>query len=116
MPATPCRRILTGHGYRVHQARTGPAAVQYAADPAHRVDLLRTDVVMPEMLGTDVAESVHQHRPGLPVLYMSGYAQPILASHGADAPEMNILEKPFTEVTLLARIHEALRQAQHAAG
>ena len=47
---------------------------------------------------------------------MSGYAQPILASHGADAPEMNILEKPFTEATLLTRIHEALRQAQHAAG
>ena len=109
-------RILTGHGYRVHQARTGPAAVQHAADPAHRVDLLLTDVVMPEMLGTDVAESIHQYRPGLPVLFMSGYAQPILASHGADAPEMTILEKPFTEATLLARIHEALRQAQHAAG
>jgi PAS domain S-box-containing protein len=109
-------RILTGHGYRVHQARTGPAAVHYAADPAHRVDLLLTDVVMPEMLGTDVAEGVRQHRPGMPVLYMSGYAQPILASHGADGPEMNILEKPFTEATLLTRIHEALRQAQHAAG
>ena len=80
------------------------------------MDLLLTDVVMPEMLGTDVADGVHQHRPGVPVLYMSGYARPILASHGADGPEMNILEKPFTEASLLARIHEALRQAQHAAG
>jgi PAS domain S-box-containing protein len=109
-------RILTGHGYHVHPARTGPAAVQYAADPAHRLDLLLTDLVMPEMLGTDVAERILEHRPGLPVLYMSGYAQPILASHGADGPEMNILEKPFTEVTLLTRVHEVLRQAQHAAG
>ena len=109
-------RILTGHGYRVHQASTGPAAVRYAADPGHPVQLLLTDVVMPEMLGTDVAEGVHQHRPGVPVVYMSGYAQPILASHGASGPEMNILEKPFTEVTLLARVHEALHQAQHAAG
>jgi len=109
-------RILTGHGYRVHQASTGPAAVQYAADPAHRIELLLTDVVMPEMLGTDVAEGVHQHRPSVPVVFMSGYAQPILASHGADAPEMNILEKPFTEVTLLARVHEALHRAQHATG
>jgi len=107
-------RILTGHGYRVHQASTGPAAVQYAGDPAHTVDLLLTDVVMPEMLGTDVAAGVHRHRPGLPIVYMSGYAQPILASHGAAAPEMNIIEKPFTQVTLLARVHEALRQAQHA--
>ncbi len=109
-------RILTGHGYRVHQASTGPAAVRYAADPAHPVELLLTDVVMPEMLGTDVADGVRQHRPGVPVVYMSGYAQPILASHGAAGPEMNILEKPFTEVTLLARVHEALHQAQHAAG
>jgi PAS domain S-box-containing protein len=109
-------RILTGHGYRVHQASTGPAAVQYAADPAHRIELLLTDVVMPEMLGTDVAEGVHQHRPSVPVVYMSGYAQPILASHGAAGPEVNILEKPFTEVTLLARVHEALHQAQHATG
>jgi two-component system, cell cycle sensor histidine kinase and response regulator CckA len=68
------------------------------------------------MVGTDAAEGVHQHRPGVPVWYMSGYAQPILASHGADGPEMNILEKPFTEATLLTRIQQALRQAQHAAG
>ncbi len=46
-------------------------------------------------------------------MYMSGYAQPILASHGAPGPEMNILEKPFTEVTLIARVHQALHQAQH---
>jgi PAS domain S-box-containing protein len=109
-------RILTGHGYRVHQASTGPAAVQYAADPAHAVDLLLTDVVMPEMLGTDVADRVRRHRPGLPIVYMSGYAQPILASHGAAGPEMNLIEKPFTQVTLLTRVHEALHQAQHAAG
>jgi CheY-like chemotaxis protein len=109
-------RILTGHGYRVHQASTGPAAVRYAADLGHPIDLLLTDVVMPEMLGTEVADGVRQHRPDLPIVYMSGYAQPILASHGAAASEMNIIEKPFTEVTLLAPVHEALHQAQHAAG
>jgi CheY-like chemotaxis protein len=80
------------------------------------VDLLLTDVVMPEMLGTDVADRVRRHRPGLPIVYMSGYAQPILASHGAAGPEMNLIEKPFTQVTLLTRVHEALHQAQHAAG
>jgi PAS domain S-box-containing protein len=109
-------RILTGHGYRVQQASSGAAAVQYAADPAHTVDLLLTDVVMPEMLGTDVADGVHWHRPGLPIVYMSGYAQPILASHGAAGPEMNLIEKPFTQVSLLTRVHEALHHAQHAPG
>jgi PAS domain S-box-containing protein len=107
-------RILTGHGYRVHQATTGPAAVRYAADPGHPMQLLLTDVVMPEMLGTDVADAVHQHRPDVPVVFMSGYAQPILASHGAAGPEMNILEKPFTEATLLTRVHKALHQSEHA--
>jgi CheY-like chemotaxis protein len=102
------RRILTNHGYQVHEALTGPAAVEYAADPANPLDLLLTDVVMPDMLGTGVAEGVHRHRPGLPVLYMSGYAQPILDTHGATGPGMNILEKPFTTPGLLSRVHHAL--------
>jgi hypothetical protein len=107
-------RILTGHGYGVVQAATGSHAVQHAANPANTVDLLLTDIVMPGMLGTDVAERVHHHRPGLPVVYMSGYAQPILDTHGATGPDMDILEKPFTETTLLARIHRALHRADPA--
>jgi hypothetical protein len=102
-------RILTRHGYAVHQADSGPDAVQYAADRSHHLDLLLTDVVMPDMLGTEVAHSVKQHRPGLPVVFMSGYAQPILDTHGATGPEMNILEKPFTETSLLARVQQALQ-------
>jgi hypothetical protein len=104
-------RILTRHGYHVHQAMSGPDAVEHAADLAHTIDLLLTDVVMPDMLGTEVAENVHRHRPGVPVVFMSGYAQPILDSHGATDPQMNILEKPFTESTLLARVFQALQPA-----
>jgi PAS domain S-box-containing protein len=109
-------RILTGRGYHVHQATSGSVAVEYAADPANPIDLLLTDVVMPEMLGTDVADSVHEHRPGLPTVFMSGYAQPILARHGAAGPDMNVLEKPFTEATLLARVHQALHRTQRVSG
>ncbi len=106
-------RILSRHGYHVYQAITGPAAVEYAADTGHVIDLLLTDIVMPDILGTEVAEQVHRHRPGLPVVYMSGYAQPILDTHGATDPQMNILEKPFTETTLLTRVHQALQPAPH---
>jgi signal transduction histidine kinase/CheY-like chemotaxis protein len=109
------RRILTSHGYQVHEAVTGPAAVKYAADPANPLDLLLTDVIMPDMLGTDVAEGVHRHRPELPILYMSGYAQPVLDTHGAAGPGMNILEKPFTAPGLLSRVHQALHPAQPTA-
>jgi PAS domain S-box-containing protein len=105
------RRILARNGYHVHQALRGPAAVEYAADPAHRIDLLLTDVVMPGMLGTEVASAIHQHRPHLPVVYMSGYAQPILDAHGPATHHLEILEKPFTQASLLARVHHTLHPA-----
>ncbi len=73
--------------------------------------MLLTDVIMPEMLGNEVAAAVRAARPGLPALYMSGYAQPILDSHGMEALSIDILEKPFTEAALLARVHETISRA-----
>jgi len=101
-------RILSRNGYRVCDAATGRDAVERARNPDQRIDLLLTDVVMPEMLGNEVAAHIHELRPDLPVLYMSGYAQPILDTHGATHGQMDIVEKPFTESTLLARISRAL--------
>ena len=62
----------------------------------------------PEMLGNEVARRVHAVRPALPVLYMSGYAQPILDTHGTFASEIDLLEKPFSESTLLTRVRRAI--------
>ena len=81
-----------------------------AGDPAQVIDLLLTDVVMPEMLGNEVAERVAALRPGVPALFMSGYAQPILDSHGVPAPSYDILEKPWTEAVLLTRVRKALNR------
>ena len=78
-------RLLTRNGYQVRVARTAPEAPSIAGDTGQTIDLLLTDVVMPEMLGNEVARRVHAARPTLPVLYMSGYAQPILDTHGAFA-------------------------------
>jgi PAS domain S-box-containing protein len=108
------QRILARNGYQVRPALLGPAAVEYAADPAHRIDLLLTDVVMPGMLGTEVASAIHQHRPRLPVVYMSGYAQPILDAHESATHHLDLLEKPFTQATLLARVHHTLHPASTA--
>jgi PAS domain S-box-containing protein len=102
------RRILTRSGYRVRAAATGSEAVRAASDPAQPVDLLLTDVVMPEMLGNEVATRVGAVRPGVPALFISGYAQPILDTHGVPAPQFDILEKPFTEAALLGRVRQAL--------
>ena len=75
---------------------------------------------MPEMMGNEVAAAVRAIVPGVPALYMSGYAQPILDSHGVPALSIDILEKPFTEARLLARVRQALDAgaagAQGAAG
>jgi signal transduction histidine kinase/ActR/RegA family two-component response regulator len=101
-------RILTRNGYQVRTAVTAAEAPIIAADTGQPIDLLLTDVVMPEMLGNEVARRVRTIRPALPVLYMSGYAQPILDTHGAFATEIDLLEKPFSEATLLTRIRRAI--------
>jgi len=101
-------RILTHAGYVVCAAASGADAVRVAADPAQLIDLLLTDVVMPEMLGNEVAARVGAARPGLPALFMSGYAQAILDAHGVPGPRFDIMEKPFTKAALLSRVRQAI--------
>jgi CheY-like chemotaxis protein len=67
-------RILTRNGYQVLVAATPADALRQTSDPAQPVDLLLTDVVMPRMLGHEIAALIRAIRPGLPVLFMSGYA------------------------------------------
>src|SRR6185503_4431700 len=70
-------RILGGAGYRVLAASCGPAALELAAAHDGPIDLLLSDVVMPGMLGKELAERLTGVRPATRVLYMSGYAQPV---------------------------------------
>jgi len=101
-------RILTGNGYQVCAVATAVDALDQAGDLRQPIDLLLTDVVMPGMLGNEVATRVRAARPGLPVLYMSGYAQPVLDTQGALDPDVDLLEKPFTQPTLLTRVRRTI--------
>ena len=102
------RRILDDNGYQVCVADSGADAVRRAGDLAQPVDLLLTDVIMPEMLGHEVAARVAALRPETPTLFISGYAQPILDAQGVLLPGYDIIEKPFTEAGLLTRVRKAL--------
>jgi PAS domain S-box-containing protein len=101
-------RILARNGYQVCAVGNGAEAVRRAGDPAQPITLLLTDVVMPEMMGNEVAARIGAIRPDVPALFMSGYAQPILDSHGVAASSYDILAKPFTEVALLTRVRQAI--------
>jgi hypothetical protein len=102
------RRILQRNGYQVITAGNGPEAIDLAASYAGPIDLLLTDVIMPKMQGNAVAEAVSHARPDLRVLFMSGYAQPVLGSHGNLEDGVTLVEKPFTEPTLLAKVRDVL--------
>ena len=101
-------RILSRAGYRVIAAEGGPQALELAALHDGAIDLLVSDVVMPGMLGKELAERLVHERPGTRVLYMSGYAQPVLASQGTLDPGVALLEKPFSAEDLLTAVRKRL--------
>jgi hypothetical protein len=102
------RRILAGAGYRVLAASCGPDALAIAADYSGEIDLLLTDVIMPQMHGPLLAEHMKRARPSLPVLFMSGFAQPILDSTELLEEGFELIEKPFSGPALLVKIEEVL--------
>jgi two-component system cell cycle sensor histidine kinase/response regulator CckA len=104
------REILEDAGYAVIEAQDGAEGLERAGDVSG-IDLLVTDVVMPRMSGPELAQALTQRRPGLPVLYMSGYVGDALDHLGVeDAASRTLLQKPFTADGLLRRVRETLDQ------
>jgi PAS domain S-box-containing protein len=101
-------RIMSRHGYQVLQAASGREALDIAESHPERIDLLLTDVIMPGMLGKEVSERVTAIRPETRVLFMSGYAQPVLASQGTLDEAVVLVEKPFSETNLMDKVLEVL--------
>jgi two-component system, cell cycle sensor histidine kinase and response regulator CckA len=95
------KRIFTRNGYHVVTAADGPEALDIARHHDGEIHLLVTDVVMPHMLGKEVADRIKAIKPEIEVLYMSGYARPVLASQGRLDPGVALVEKPFSETDLL---------------
>ncbi|BAL88538.1 putative multi-sensor signal transduction histidine kinase [Actinoplanes missouriensis 431] len=93
-------RILDHHGFRVLTAHDGPSALAVAEQHRDEIDVLLTDVIMPRMHGGELAARVAELIPGVRVIYMSGYAEPLLDTEPSYAAAP-MLEKPFTTANLL---------------
>ena len=101
-------RALRSKGYRVLEARTGLAALSLLEDAEEQVDLIVTDVVMPEMDGPALIERVRADRPGMRIICISGYAEGSFRDKLGSFRNVHFLPKPFTLSQLAERVKEVL--------
>jgi len=102
------REALAALGYTVLSAASPGDALRLCEGHPGRIDLLVTDVVMPGMNGRQLRERIQRLRPGLRVLFMSGYAADAIAHRGVLEGGVRFIEKPFSLDALGARVREAL--------
>ncbi|HMR65121.1 MAG TPA: response regulator [Anaerolineae bacterium] len=102
------RVVLQDNGYTILEARNGAAALILADQHPGQIDLLMTDVVMPQMSGPQLAEQLSLLRPHLKVLFMSGYTDDAVVRHGLLTAEVEFLAKPFSPHKLAAKVREVL--------
>ncbi|QWV95421.1 response regulator [Geomonas oryzisoli] len=103
--------ILSQLGYTVYAAGSPEQAIEIAADPGKRIDLLLTDIIMPGMNGRDLSERLLKTRPSLKCLFMSGYTADVIAERGKVDEDMCFLQKPFTMQSLAHKVREVLTES-----
>jgi CheY-like chemotaxis protein len=105
MVRTVICELLRTQGYHLLEARNGQRALRIAAAHAGPIELLVTDVVMPGMSGPELVAAIRRERPGLQVLYMSGYADAVCDQARLE-PDAAFLKKPFSCEALISRVRE----------
>lgn len=100
--------VLTHCGYNVLVASSPEEGLAICTSTPHDIRLLVTDVVMPRINGPQLAERIQQIRPGIKVLYISGYTNDAIAHYGILDPGLWFLSKPFTIASLIAKVREVL--------
>jgi two-component system, cell cycle sensor histidine kinase and response regulator CckA len=104
------RAMLERQGHSVLTAASPGEAIRLARRHTGLIDLLMTDVIMPEMNGRDLARHLITRQPGLKRLFMSGYTADVIAHHGVLNPGVHFIQKPFTMRELAAKLNEALER------
>ena len=101
--------MLRELGYRVLEAHDGPSALRLLERQEGKVDLLFTDVVLPSgMTGAVVAQEARMIRPGIKILFTTGYARNAIVHHGRLDPGVELITKPFAYADLAARVRDML--------
>ena len=100
--------VLESHGYTVLEARNGQEAIDLAEHDARMIHLLVTDVVMPVMSGRQLAERMAVSRPGMRVLYISGYTDEAVLPLNVPETRIAFLQKPFSPIDLVQKVREVL--------
>ncbi len=100
--------ILNRQGYRVLVADGGPSAMEIWEQRQGKVDILVTDVIMPQMSGGELAQKLRAANPRLKILFMSGYTDDMLAGHGVLGGETQLIQKPFTADALGRKLRDVL--------
>ena len=108
MTATMLRKL----GYNVLPATTPAEAIRIARKRCDSIDLLMTDVIMPEMNGRDLAHRLSSLAPHLTCLFMSGYTADVIAHHGVLDTNTHFIEKPFSKKDLAAKLREILKNRE----
>jgi CheY-like chemotaxis protein len=108
---TLAKKILSQRGYRVLEASDGAIALRIAAAHVGEIDLVLTDVAMPNLGGRGMVEELRELSPGIRVLFMSGYPKEEIFPDKASANRIPYLQKPFTGETLFSEVRSALDYA-----
>jgi two-component system cell cycle sensor histidine kinase/response regulator CckA len=101
-------RLLTQLGYQVLSAASGAEALEVSRAHSGEITLLLTDLMMPGMNGRQVAEALRKERPGIHVLYVSGYTESTVLDRGVLEPDVDFLPKPFSRNVLGLKLREIL--------
>jgi two-component system, cell cycle sensor histidine kinase and response regulator CckA len=95
----------------VHEAGSGADALSLLTQLVEPIDLLITDLIMPDMTGCELADRVHAAQAGASLMYMSGHTDEMIMQHGISLATGQFLPKPFTSTELLQKVREVLDAA-----
>ena len=107
------RTLLTNNGYSVLEASNGSEGLDVAESEGTKIDLLLSDMLLPELSGFDLAQKVIERNPTMKVLFMTGYVEGDIVQRCISELGASFLDKPFQPNVLLSRVKEAIARPQN---